>query len=190
MEDLKKLLDDTKKFRNKLVSRMQELDSKKINCMNCSGVCCTKARNSMMVTPVEAFDLYFFLEENIKDKETLWKNIEQSIVDFGLDREIYVKNKLMRKNYTCPLFKFESFGCPIDPHLKPFGCLGYNAFKEGVKEGENCSSETELLEVVDLEISQELSELNQKLKGHLKLDFDKLPIPKALILCKKIVQGP
>jgi len=186
MEKIKALIKDSRKLRNKLVERMQELDAIKINCMNCSGVCCTKARNSMMVTPLEAMDLYFYLIENIKDQETLWKNVEQSITDFGLDREIYVKNKLMRKNYTCPLFKLESFGCPVEPHLKPFGCLGYNALAPNVKEGENCASDTNLLAVVDQEIKTELERLNKAITEYSKIDFDKTNIPMALLKIKKL----
>ncbi len=187
MDSLKAILKDSKQFRNKLVNRMQELDAASINCMNCSGVCCTKLRNSMMVTPVEALDLYFYLEENIKDKALLWKNIETSVVDFGLDREIYVKNKLMRKNYTCPLFKLESFGCPVEPHLKPFGCLGYNALAPNVTEGENCASDTQLLEEVDLEIRKELEGMNKAINEVLALDFDKTNIPMALLKIKKLL---
>lgn len=186
MENIKALIQDSRKLRNKLVQRMQELDAKAINCMHCSGVCCTKARNSMMVTPLEAVDLYFYLIENIKDQEMLWKNVENSITDFGLDREIYVKNKLMRKNYTCPLFKFESFGCPVEPHLKPFGCLGYNALAANVKDGENCASDTALLEAVDQEIKPELDRLNKAIREHCKIDFDKTNIPMALLKIKQL----
>ena len=186
MEKIKALIQNSRLLRNKLVERMQELDGNQINCMHCSGVCCTKARNSMMVTPLEALDLYFYLEENIKDKTTLWKNIEQSITDYGLDREIYVKNKLMRKNYTCPLFKLESFGCPVEPHLKPFGCLGYNALAPKVIEGENWASDTVLLEAVDLEIKAELENLNKAIKDLLAIDFDKTNIPMALLKIKKL----
>lgn len=186
MEKIKVLIKNSRQLRNKLVERMQELDASGINCMNCTGVCCTKARNSMMVTPLEAIDLYFSLEENIKDKDLLWRSIEQSITDFGLDREIYVKNKLMRKNYTCPLFKLESFGCPVEPHLKPFGCLGYNALAPKVIEGENCASDTVLLEAVDLEIKAELENLNKAIKDLLAIDFDKTNIPMALLKIKKL----
>jgi hypothetical protein len=186
MEKIKVLIRDSRKLRNKLVERMQELDAQEINCMNCSGVCCTKTRNSMMVTPLEAMDLYFYLIENIKDQTMLWKNVEQSITDYGLDREIYVKNKLMRKNYTCPLFKFESFGCPVEPHLKPFGCLGYNALGSNVKEGENCASDTELLAAVDQEIKEELESFNKAIKENCKIDFDKTNIPMALLKIKQL----
>lgn len=188
MKNIKDLLFETKKFRNRLVENMNQLDSRKVNCLSCTGVCCTVARNSMMVTPVEAIDLYFEIENKIKDKELFWTKVEESISQFGLDREIYVKNKLMRKNYTCPLFKFESFGCPIDPHLKPFGCLGYNALEAGVKEGEKCASDTALLEQTETEIRKELDELNSILRSQFQLDFDKLPIPKALLYCRKVIQ--
>jgi len=92
----------------------------------------------------------------------------------------------MRKNYTCPLFKLESFGCPVEPHLKPFGCLGYNALAPNVKEGENCASDTNLLAVVDQEIKTELERLNKAITEYSKIDFDKTNIPMALLKIKKL----
>jgi hypothetical protein len=178
--EIKELLKDSKKFRAKLVANMKQLEDSNISCKNCTGVCCTVSRNSMQVTPVEALDLYFYLLENIKDKVELNNRIEQSITQYGLDREIYVKGRLLRKNYTCPLFKFESWGCPVDAELKPLGCLGYNALVSNVVDGENCASDVNLLEVVEKEIKEEFDQLNLKIKNILKIDFDKTNIPTAL----------
>jgi len=171
-------------FRKKLIDNMLELDRQEKNCLNCIGVCCTVSRNSMMVTPVEAIDLYRNLMKKIQDKDLLWKKIESAYKDFGLDREIFVKNKLMRKNYTCPLFKFESFGCPVDPNAKPFGCLGYNPTKEKVVEGESCNSDVELLEQVEVEIKDQLEKENLELKTYYNLSFEKTNIPAALLELK------
>lgn len=182
MEELSVKLKEAREFRKKLIDRMNSLSSKEINCMNCSGVCCTKSRNSMMVTPTEALELYLNLMSKVKDFDELWKRVNQSIIDFGLDREIYIKNKLMRKNYTCPLFKFESYGCPLDFNSKPFGCLGYNPKAKGVSEGEDCGSDVVLLEEVDLKIHRSLEKINEFLRTEYLLDFDKLSIPKALVL--------
>lgn len=189
-EKAQALLIESRKFREKLVTNMQKLDSVNINCSNCTGVCCTVARNSMMVTPVEALDLYFYLEEHIKDKAELDRRIEDSIIQYGLDREIYVKNKLMRKNYSCPLFKFESWGCPVEASLKPLGCLGYNALGEKVLDGENCASDVKLLEEVEADIRADWNELNQKLAKELKLDFEKVSIPVALKKLKRLLTEP
>lgn len=180
-DEIIKLLSDSKKFRTRLVENMESLDLKFINCKNCSGICCTKAKNSMMVTPIEALNLYLYLEENIKDKKMLWEKIEESVSTYGLNREIYVKGKLLRKNYTCPLFKFESWGCPIDPYLKPLGCLGFNATEVNVTDGKNCQSDINLLSITEDEFSAELTVINNKLKDILKLSFDKKPIPTALL---------
>jgi hypothetical protein len=188
-KELKEIILESRKFRSKLVLNMHDLESKNITCQNCSGVCCTKERNSMQVTPVEALDLYFYLMENTKDKNELWIRVEDAIKSFGLDREIIVKGKVLRKNYTCPLFKFESWGCPIEAHLKPFGCLGYNAKGSSVLNGENCESDLDLLKKVDKEIEQDLDKMNQVVqayfKFHYKVHFDKMPIPNALAFLHK-----
>lgn len=189
-DELKKLLSESRKFRQKLVANMETLEKNGIDCSSCTGVCCTVNRNSMQVTPIEALDLYFYLSEHIKDKNELQNRILDSYKLYGLDREIYVKNKLMRKNYTCPLFKLESWGCPVDKSLKPLGCLGYNALTSKVLDGESCASDQALLETVEAEIIEEWRVLNLKLKDLLKLDFDKTNIPKALITLSKILTGP
>jgi hypothetical protein len=177
---MRKILSDSKKFREKLVFHMKDLDSKTINCKNCQGVCCTKERNSMQVTPIEAMDLYFYLKDQHLINDELIQLIDESIVNYGLDREIYIKGKLFRKNYTCPLFKFHSWGCPIDPFLKPLGCLGYNPNILNVTKGENCSSDQKLLESILESDKQEWEKCNQKIKNQLSLSFDKAPIPVAL----------
>jgi hypothetical protein len=51
-----------------------------------------------------------------------------------------------------------------------------------VKEGEDCGSDLALLEEVDREIDQSLERLNNSLRIHYNLDFDKLSIPKALLI--------
>jgi hypothetical protein len=98
-----------------------------------------------------------------------------------------VKNKLLRKNYTCPLFKFESWGCPVTPAKKPFGCLGFNAFKANVVNGESCNSDVELLSKVDQHIHNKLLDYNQKINKLVNLDFDKLPIPNALVKIRSLI---
>lgn len=189
MDKLKELLKNSRKFRDLLVKEMNDLDAKNINCKNCTGVCCTVGRNSMQVTPIEALDLYFQIIEKIKDQNKFWEKNQEIISIYGLDREIYVKNRLLRKNYTCPLFKFESWGCPIDAHLKPLGCLGYNALEENVIEGENCTSDIKLLEQIEKTIYKDWSDLNSEFKKILNLDFDKLPIPRALEMIKSILDN-
>ena len=47
-----------------LVHEMGRLFRNKINCFSCQGVCCTFVANSMQITLIEAFDIYFFLKEN------------------------------------------------------------------------------------------------------------------------------
>jgi hypothetical protein len=187
LDELKKLLVDSGELRDFLVTNMNNLEKKGMNCSSCSGLCCTVTKNSMQVTPMEAMDLYLYLSENIQDQNLLWKNIEESVLKYGLDREIYVKNKLLRKNYTCPLFKFESWGCPVTPAKKPFGCLGFNAFKAGVVNGESCNSDVELLSKVDQQIHLKLLDYNQKINKLVNLNFDKLPIPNALIKIRTLI---
>lgn len=170
---------------------MENLEKNNIDCQKCTGVCCTVARNSMQVTPVEAINLYFEIKEKLIDQKKFWELNLESIKRFGLDREIYIKGKLLRKNYTCPLFKFESWGCPIDKKLKPLGCLGYNALASNILDGENCASNTTILEKVDQEINPKWNELNLKIKKRFHLDFDKISIPRALEIlhAKNITEG-
>lgn len=171
-------------FRNLLTNNMTKLDSQEKNCLSCTGVCCTVSRNSMMVTPLEAYELYLNLMKKIQNQELLWKKVESAFKEFGLDREIYVKNKLMRKNYTCPLFKLESFGCPVDPESKPFGCLGYNPTKEKVLDGESCSSDIIILEQVENEIKKDFEMSNLEIRKQFNLSFEKTNIPAALLELK------
>ena len=187
--EIKNLLEDSKQFRKKLVDEMDQLESKKIDCKKCSGVCCTVNRNSMQVTPIEALDLYFEIQTQISDQESFWMHNHETIHLYGLNREIYVKGKLLRKNYTCPLFKFESWGCPIDKYLKPLGCLGYNALVTDISAGENCASNIKLLDEVHENIKTEWSELNNKLKNLLQFNFDKTSIPVALENLKVILKN-
>lgn len=133
----------------------------------------------MQMTALETEDLYQYLKTENKWNDELVLKLKECIREFRLDKEISTgKNSNFRRSYTCPFFKHESLGCPLPPEVKPYGCLAFNAMSSGVKDGEDCSSDLELLEKRETE--EEVLE-NQKLKESKKYYWDKMPIPMALL---------
>jgi hypothetical protein len=170
--------------RKLLLEAMTGLENKNITCRDCTGKCCTFNANSMRMTALETEDLYNYLISNSLWTDALKEKLKACIVEYRLDVEIPTKGGTsFRRTYTCPFFKQESFGCPLPPEVKPYGCLAFNAIGSGVKDGENCASDLDLLK--DRESSQEESE-NSELKEKHGYYWDKLPIPMALLERDKI----
>ncbi len=167
-------------WRKPLLDKMANQGKIGIDCSKCRGTCCTQERNSMQVTLSEGIVLYFNLKEkNLITTELIEKNME-TIKSARIDQEIYIKAKRLRRNYTCPLFKHQSFGCPVDMNKKPFGCLGYNATVEAELVGDSCRSEIELLETVDQQFTAEMKVFDAKLAMFFKTSEDKKSIPEAI----------
>lgn len=169
--------------RSVLINEMAGLTNQKIHCFNCSGTCCTFSANSMKITPIEAFEILISLEVTKDNLSEIKSNLQKNIQDYRLDHEISLgkkSNSILRKTYTCPFFVSGSKGCTIKKDLKPYGCLGFNPRIEN-DNGSQCLSNVELLE------ERENSELeneriaNNFIKNELKLDWDKLEIPKAVL---------
>ncbi len=164
-----------------LIDKMNSLESAQISCINCSGVCCTQSKNSMQLTLVEALTLYMNLKfKNILNDELILKSAA-TIKDARIDQKIYVKNRELRRNYTCPLFMFKALGCPLDKDHKPYGCLGFNATTSGVKEGENCQSDLGLLKEVDETYNTKIAQINAILANALSTENFKMTIPEAIV---------
>jgi len=169
------------KIRAQILDFMEELNSKTINCLNCSGLCCTQSKNSMQL---ELYELVS-LAQNLKSKN-LWNSELKSrcleaISKYHLDRPIYIKNKLMRKNYTCPLFLFESFGCPLSFETKPLGCLNFNPTQPLVSKGEGCQSDLNRLSLIDQSFGSEVDQWNQFWQSELNVQYEKSPLPVAIV---------
>lgn len=167
------------KRRKLLLERMDQLSSTQITCADCTGKCCTFQANSMQMTALETEDLYSYLIENNQWNDELVERLQNCIKEYRLDNEISTGGTTsFRRTYTCPFFKHKSLGCPLPPEVKPYGCLAFNALSSGVKDGENCKSDLDLLK--DRESQEEEAE-NQKLKEEKAYSWDKLPIPMALL---------
>ena len=155
--------------RKPLLESMKSDDEKGFNCHSCKAPCCTYTSNSMMVSKVEALDLFEFAKnlENLKDR------CLETIKRFRLDKEFPGLNKTLRRTYTCPFFKGESLGCEIAFENKPYGCLGFNPNKENQIEGGDCTSRTNILETSD--------SLSEDLNSKIDFNWQKKTIPEAMI---------
>lgn len=182
---LKNIYESKKKRRLLLQERMNCLDSANSNCSNCSGKCCTFMANSMMITPIEAMDLYIYLNEENLWNDELKDKLKQSIKDFRLSETFDIgRGRSFRRTYTCPFYMTKFPGCPLPTEIKPYGCLAFNPTKGQPAAGEGCASALDLLEKREKSMPQE-GNINQKLKDYMKLDWDKLPIPVALLEINK-----
>lgn len=167
--------------RQQVLDQMSDKFNSGFNCRDCSGYCCTFEYNSMQISPLEAFDVFIFLKKSSRLDEKLIQELKACVKHYRLDYEISTgKGTSLRRTYTCPFFKPGPKGCTIDPSSKPYGCLAFNPLKQGVSEPGFCSSDQKLLE--DRESSQQ-SEVtaNEILREQLKLDWDKKPLPLALL---------
>ncbi len=170
---------DSYQRRRILLEEMEELNQALVNCSSCTGKCCTFRGNSMQITPLETYDLYFYLQNSGQWNEDLMNRLQANISEFRLDqRPSTGAGHLMRKTYTCPFFLFKSHGCPLPPDKKPYGCLAFNPFEKGVKDGEACRSRLDSLQRRERE---EENETNKRLKEELNLIWEKEPIPVALL---------
>ena len=166
--------------RKALLHHMENLSFDGISCKNCTGKCCTFVANSMQITPVEALDLYTYLKDEGRWTSDLKERLYTTIKKHRLDQDVpgNGRRSFMRRYYTCPFFSQRGKGCSIKPEFKPYGCLAFNAKQEGVKDGEHCGSNLEILESVD---SEELTDLNAQLSETLGFDWIKKDIPSALL---------
>ncbi|RPJ69311.1 MAG: hypothetical protein EHM20_16540 [Alphaproteobacteria bacterium] len=169
--------------RSVLINEMAGLTNQKIHCFNCSGTCCTFSANSMKITPIEAFEILISLEVTKDNLSEIKTNLQKNIQDYRLDFEISLgrkNNSILRKTYTCPFFVAGSKGCTIKKDLKPYGCLGFNPRIENDNGGQ-CLSNVDLLEERENAQLDNEQIANDFLKNELKLDWEKLEIPKAVL---------
>ena len=137
------------------------------DCFSCTGICCTSASNSMMITKQEAQDLYDFLKAEDRINNKLIEDLKSNIKRYRLDVQI-PGIKQFRRTYTCPFYAGCAKGCTISRHSKPYGCLAFNPLESNQKEGGNCAHLPNVMER-QLEANNESA------------DQEKSPIPVALL---------
>ena len=167
--------------RELLILRMNELESKGMGCLGCKGTCCTFEANSMMVTPLEAFEMMQYLKENNLLTSELKMKLEGSVKKFRLESKYPSERRsYLRKTYTCPFFNHQELGCPLPREIKPYGCLAFDSHHKEQKAGEFCFSEIELLERRE-SLHPEETKMNQDVKDNFQILWEKAPIPNALL---------
>lgn len=168
--------------RVKLIDLMNRLENENKNCFSCKGYCCTYEHNSMLVTPIEAWDVYLYLKSQNMITDKLIQRIKNTINEYRLDKELFIGNgREFRRNYTCPFFNMGPKGCSIAPESKPYGCLGFNPLEKGVSFQGKCTSYVEELEQQDLLNKHNDEALNAQVKESLSLYWDKKNLPVAVL---------
>lgn len=167
--------------RQLLINDMKNLERQGISCIGCAGTCCTEVANSMMVTPLETFDLFHYLYESKADFNQLSLSIHQTVQKYKLDilPPGIKKKSQFRRTYTCPFFMGSEFGCPLPRDVKPYGCLGFNRQKNGSSVDEDCWSNKEVLKEQGQLNNDKMT--NEWIKNELILDWDKEYLPLALL---------
>ncbi|MGE3609268.1 MAG: hypothetical protein AB7I27_06745 [Bacteriovoracaceae bacterium] len=159
-----------------LIHRMEELESQGMGCLGCPGTCCTFEANSMMIEPLEAFEIISYLKDKNLLNDELKDQLKDSVTKFRLEHKPLKGKSYLRKTYTCPFFEYQELGCPLPREIKPYGCLAFDSHHPELKASEHCYSEVELLERIDNQ-----KNLNEEIKTKYQLYWDKSPIPTALL---------
>lgn len=160
---------------------MNELEKVGMGCLGCSGNCCTFEANSMLLTPLEAKELFDYLKIHQMLTPELKEKLRESVQQYRLEPKFNNNRRsYLRKTYTCPFFGFKELGCPLPREVKPYGCLAFDSHHVELKASEHCYSEKELLERRE-DLHPEEKEMNQKISQEMNLLWEKSPIPNALL---------
>lgn len=167
--------------RELLINKMNVLESQGMGCVGCPGTCCTYEANSMLITPLETKELVdYLIKEKLLTNELKLK-LESCVSQYRLEPKFTnSKRSYLRKTYTCPFFNHQELGCPFPREVKPYGCLAFDSHHVELKASEHCYSETDILEKREL-LHPEEKEMNQQLIREFNLQWEKSPIPNALI---------
>lgn len=166
--------------RNILIKHMNDLESRGMGCIGCSGTCCTFEANSMLLTPLEAWELFDYLKTNQLLTNDLKVKFQETIKHYRLEPKYKGVRSYLRKTYTCPFFNHKELGCPLPREIKPYGCLAFDSHHTDLKADQNCFSEIELLEERE-KLHPEEKELNQEISLRYSLLWEKSPIPNAIL---------
>ena len=174
--------------RQLLLKEMDTLKGKDVSCAECSGTCCTASANSMLITPLEALDLYCFLIKEERLNDASLRLCQDIVNEYRLDKDFMQgKRSFFRRTYTCPFFKEGAKGCSIAPEFKPYGCLGFNAKISGANGESGCESNVHLLQEREKTYLDLETEINWKLKERLGLGWEKRAIPLALLELHRVL---
>jgi len=175
-------LDGADLRRKPLNESMKALNFEGKDCSKCSGLCCTSAHNSMLITPLEALELYLYLDRKNRINTELIDRLNQNIAEFRLDKELPVgSGRVFRRNYTCPFYKHEGLGCSVSPKHKPYGCLSFNSTIQGVSEPGHCKVYGEVIDKREAIHSEKENIANEFIKAELSLYWDKKNISSTLM---------
>lgn len=141
----------------------------------------------MEVTPVEVEDLWTWLRASGHDRD-LAGSLRETVRLYGLDRPEAGngQRRFSRRSYTCPFHRTGTVGspagtagCMVPPEFKPYGCLAFNARRPGVRDGEDCGSDQDLLR--QRETVEGEADTNAALARRHGFTWEKKALPLALL---------
>lgn len=163
-----------------LIEHMNLLEARGMGCLGCKGTCCTYEANSMLLTPLEAFELFTYLQKKDLLTSELKQKLTESITTYRLEPKFPNTRSYLRKTYTCPFFGHIELGCPLPREIKPYGCLAFDSHHTELKASDHCYSEISLLEERE-RLHPEEKDLNAKLVEEYGILWIKSPIPNAIL---------
>ena len=134
----------------------------------------------MLLTPIEALDLFGYLKKHNLLQPELKRRLHDSIEKNKLSPK-YPNEKYLRKTYTCPFFKHQQKGCPFPIDVKPYGCLSFNSHHPEIHDAEFCYSDIDILELRQEIFSTREDDANQEIREKMNLLWEKAPIPNAIL---------
>jgi hypothetical protein len=164
-----------------LIEQMRALEERGMGCVGCPGTCCTFEANSMLLTPLEAKELFDYLKNSGQFNQALKEKLQETVRKYRLEPKYpHQRKSFLRKTYTCPFFEHQELGCPLPREIKPYGCLGFDSHHPELKTSEYCYSETELLKKRESAHPEEFN-LNEQIRNVFGISWEKAPIPNALL---------
>ncbi|MCO4753608.1 MAG: hypothetical protein KC478_03965 [Bacteriovoracaceae bacterium] len=160
---------------------MAKANEKGLDCLNCSGMCCTYKNNSMQVDAIQALEILAWLESEERVNEELIESLDKVILEFRLNKDFMLgRNREFRRTYTCPFFMQKNQGCSLSRSVKPYGCLAFNPLEKKVSTEGKCASNIEILTEREALHSDIEEKANKALTEELGLYWNKKSMPFAL----------
>jgi hypothetical protein len=179
------LMEETKPRarRQNLIDEMDRLIASDLTCVACSGLCCSFEANTMMVTPLEALELFYFLVSRKLWDSSLVNQITTCISRSRLDQSPPGNGRrdFARRSYTCPFYLEKAQGCIISRGFKPYGCLAFNPHEAGLTAGGGCHSNQQALVFREEANQRSEARWNDRIITQLDLSWKKETIPVAIM---------